>query len=42
MIDIHEKSVNAAKEYGHPGNLVIGTNIAGFINVADAMVMQGV
>ena len=34
--------MQAANEYGHPGNLVIGANIAGFIKVADAMLVQGV
>ncbi|WP_079527825.1 NADP-specific glutamate dehydrogenase [Halobacillus hunanensis] len=42
MVNIHENSVKAAEDFGHPGNLVIGANIAGFIRVADAMVMQGV
>ncbi|MBU8907953.1 NADP-specific glutamate dehydrogenase [Desertibacillus haloalkaliphilus] len=42
MKDIYRNSVNAAEEYGHPGNLVIGANIAGFVKVADAMITQGV
>lgn len=42
MINIHRRSVAAAEEYGYPGNLVIGANIAGFLKVADAMVAQGV
>jgi len=42
MINIYKKSVIAAKEYGYPGNLVVGSNIAGFIKVADAMLAQGV
>lgn len=42
MINIYRDSVNAANEYGAPGNLVIGANIAGFLKVADAMVAQGV
>ncbi|MEW9053499.1 MAG: NADP-specific glutamate dehydrogenase [Neobacillus sp.] len=42
MINIYRNSVKAADEYGHPGNLVVGANIAGFLKVADAMVSQGV
>ena len=32
----------AAEKYGHPGNYVVGANIAGFTKVADAMLAQGV
>ena len=42
MQSIHEASVETAEEYGHPGNYVMGANIAGFIKVADAMIDQGV
>jgi glutamate dehydrogenase (NADP+) len=42
MKNIYRNSVNAAEEYGHPGNLVVGANIAGFIKVADSMIAQGV
>lgn len=42
MEKIYRNSVKAAAEYGHPGNLVVGANIAGFIKVADAMIAQGV
>ena len=42
MINIYQNSVKAAEEYGFPGNLVIGANIAGFTKVADAMIVQGV
>ena len=41
MVAIHKQSYEAAVEYGQPGNLVIGANIAGFIKVADAMLDQG-
>ncbi|GED30235.1 glutamate dehydrogenase [Brevibacillus centrosporus] len=41
MINIYRTSMKAAAEYGHPGNLVVGANIAGFIKVADAMMVQG-
>jgi glutamate dehydrogenase (NADP+) len=42
MTNIFRNSVNAANEYGHPGNLVVGANIAGFLKVADAMMAQGI
>jgi glutamate dehydrogenase (NADP+) len=42
MVNIYKISVNAAEEYGFPGNLVVGANIAGFIKVADAMIAQGI
>lgn len=42
MKNIYRSSVVAAEEYGHPGNLVVGANIAGFTKVADAMIAQGV
>lgn len=41
MIAIHKQSFEAAEEYGQPGNLVMGANIAGFTKVADAMLDQG-
>ncbi|HLS09665.1 NADP-specific glutamate dehydrogenase [Lentibacillus sp.] len=42
MKDIYQNSMQAATDYGTPGNLVAGANIAGFIKVADAMIAQGV
>ncbi|WP_026906501.1 NADP-specific glutamate dehydrogenase [Paucisalibacillus globulus] len=42
MKNIYKKSMEAANEYGYPGNLVVGANIVGFIRVADAMIEQGV
>ena len=30
------------KNTAHPGNLVVGSNIAGFLKVADAMIAQGI
>lgn len=42
MRDIYQNSVRAADEYGKSGNLVAGSNIAGFLKVADAMVEQGI
>lgn len=41
MVNIYNNSVKAAEEYGHPGNLVVGANIAGFLKVAEAMMAQG-
>ena len=41
MIAIHKQCFEAAQEYGMPGNLVAGANIAGFVKVADAMLDQG-
>jgi glutamate dehydrogenase (NADP+) len=38
---IHTACLSTAEEYGHPGNYVVGANIAGFVRVADAMIDQG-
>jgi len=42
MIAIHRQCFEAAQEYGQPGNLAMGANVAGFVKVADAMLDQGV
>src|SRR6266478_5375660 len=42
MFTIHKNAWETAEEYGYPGNLVVGANIAGFVKVADAMLDQGV
>jgi len=42
MRDIHTATSETAEDYGDPGNLVMGANIAGFLKVADAMIDQGV
>ena len=42
MRGIYHVAADAAKEYGHEGNLVVGANIAGFKKVADAMMAQGI
>src|SRR5467141_5040549 len=42
MSTIFKIAWETAAEYGHPGNLVVGANIAGFVKVADAMLDQGV
>ncbi|MCP4708826.1 MAG: NADP-specific glutamate dehydrogenase [Planctomycetes bacterium] len=41
MINIHKAAKEASEEYGTPGNLVNGANIAGFLKVARAMMAQG-
>jgi glutamate dehydrogenase (NADP+) len=41
MINIHKNAYDTAKEYGTPGNLVNGANIAGFLKVANSMLDQG-
>ena len=41
MVNIYRNSMDASKEYGAEGNLVVGSNIAGFLKVADAMIAQG-
>ncbi len=41
MVTIHQNAARTAEEYGAPGNLVVGANIAGFVKVADAMLDQG-
>ncbi len=42
MVNIHAAAAGAAEEFGTPGNLVNGANIAGFLKVANAMADQGV
>lgn len=42
MVSIYKNASAAAEEYGQPGNLVVGANIAGFLKVAEAMYAQGV
>lgn len=42
MVNIYINSKNAAQEYGEPGNILMGANIAGFIKVAEAMMSQGI
>ncbi|MCH2134811.1 MAG: NADP-specific glutamate dehydrogenase [Phycisphaerales bacterium] len=41
MAGIHDSCVEAARVYGHEGNYIHGSNIAGFTKVADAMIQQG-
>ena len=42
MKSIHQTALEAAEQYGTPGNYVNGANIAGFVKVVDSMVDQGV
>ena len=42
MVDIHKNVYQAAEAHGTPGNYVNGANIAGFLQVARAMIAQGV
>lgn len=42
MYNIHKIAAATATEFGQPGNLVLGANIAGFRKVASAMEAQGV
>ncbi len=41
MQSIHDRCLATADEYGEPGNYVLGANIAGFTQVADAMLALG-
>ncbi len=41
MKSIHQTALEAAEQYGAPGNYVSGANIAGFVKVVDAMLDQG-
>ena len=40
MGNIYKNAAETAKEFGQPGNLVLGANIAGFRQGADAMIAQ--
>ena len=41
MGNIYKNAAETAKEFGQPGNYVMGGNIAGFRKVADSMIEQG-
>ena len=41
MTGIHSTAYETAEEFGAPGNYVLGSNIAGFIRVARAMLAHG-
>ncbi len=38
---IHQNCLDVAEEYGHPGNYLVGANVAGFVRVVNAMLDQG-
>jgi glutamate dehydrogenase (NADP+) len=42
MENIFHNAYDAAKKFGHEGDLVAGANIAGFLKVADSMLAQGI
>lgn len=42
MKAIHMQCRETAEDYGAPGNYVVGSNIAGFVKVAEAMLDQGI
>ena len=42
MVNIYKAAYDASVEYGVPGNLLVGANIAGFLKVAEAMKAQGI
>lgn len=41
MNNIYDQCTGAASQFGKPGNLMVGANIAGFLKVAKAMMAQG-
>jgi len=41
MVSIHRNCVATAARYEAPGNYVVGANVAGFLKVAQAMLVQG-
>jgi len=41
MARVHDRCAAAAEKYGRPGDYVLGANITGFVQVADAMLAQG-
>jgi glutamate dehydrogenase (NADP+) len=42
MKNIYKAAYDASVEYGVPGNLLVGANIAGFLKVAESMKAQGI
>lgn len=42
ITNIYQNCSTLAKDYGYPGNLVVGVNIAGFKRLADIMIVHGV
>ena len=42
IANIFKTAEKTAEEYGIPGNYLAGANIAAFVQVADAMIYQGI
>ena len=42
MTDLYHNASHAAAQYGAPGNLVAGANIAGFLKVGESMLAYGI
>lgn len=42
MKNIYKTCKETAENYGHPGNLVVGANVAGFVKVANGMISEGI
>ena len=42
MTDLYHNASRAAEQYGTPGNLVAGANIAGFLKVGESMLAYGI
>jgi len=42
MVDLYHNASNAAAQYGKPGNLAAGANIAGFLKVGESMLAYGI
>jgi glutamate dehydrogenase (NADP+) len=42
MRGIHQRCLETADAYDHPGDYVVGANIAGFVRVAEAMIAFGI
>ena len=42
MKNIYQACYDASVEYGCPGDLMVGANVAGFLKVAEAMMAQGI
>ena len=42
MVDLYRNAKNAAEQYGAPGDLAAGANIAGFLKVGESMLAYGI
>jgi glutamate dehydrogenase (NADP+) len=41
MKNIHKECLDAAEEYGIPGNCMVRANIAGFVKIVNAVIDEG-